>query len=171
MPAEEAERAGQALARHLAAAPEFARCARLVLYAALPDELPMGSVADLARSAGKRTLWPRMRTDGGLGFAGARREDLLPGRYGVREPPARAPEEALGPDVLLLVPGVAFDDRGNRLGRGRGYWDRALAGVEGAIVFGVGYELQIVASVPREAHDRPMDALLTEAGIRRIGRS
>ena len=76
---------------------------------------------------------------------------------------------AFGPDVLVLVPGVAFDERGGRLGRGAGHWDRTLAGATGAVAFGVGYELQIVERVPLEAHDRPVAALITERGIRRFG--
>ncbi len=105
-------------------------------------------------------------------FARAERvEELRPGRYGVREPAATAAVEALGSDVLVLVPGVAFDESGGRLGRGRGIWDRALADARGAVVFGVGYELQVVERIPREAHDRPMDALVTERGIRRFGTS
>ena len=105
-------------------------------------------------------------------FARAERiEELRPGRYGVPEPPATAAVETLGPDALALVPGVAFDERGGRLGRGGGAWDRALADARGAVVFGVGYELQIIARVPREAHDRAMDALLTETGMRRFGTS
>ena len=107
-----------------------------------------------------------------MGFGWADRvESLVPGRYGVREPPATAPLETLGPDVLALVPGVAFDTGGGRLGRGAGLWDRALTDVRGAVIFGVGYELQIIDTVPRGAHDRPIDALLTEAGIRRFART
>jgi 5-formyltetrahydrofolate cyclo-ligase len=71
----------------------------------------------------------------------------------------------------VLVPGVAFDTGGGRLGRGAGFWDRALIDARGAVIFGVGYELQIIDTVPRDAHDRPIDALLTEAGIRRFARS
>jgi 5-formyltetrahydrofolate cyclo-ligase len=103
-------------------------------------------------------------------FAHADRiESLVPGRYGVREPAPSAPSEALGPDVLVLVPGVAFDATGGRLGRGMGLWDRALAEERGAVVVGVGYELQWVERVPREPHDRLVSAVLTEAGIRRCG--
>lgn len=98
-------------------------------------------------------------------------EDLRPGRYGVEEPPADAPSEGLGPDVLVLVPGVAFDGRGGRLGRGRGIWDRALVARRGAVVFGVGFELQFVEAVPQEEHDQLMDALVTEVGIRRFSRA
>lgn len=144
----------------------------MVLYAALPDELPLTDVLAAARAAGKTPLWPRVLADGRMVFARAERvEDLRPGRYGVPEPSAAAEAEGLGEGVLALVPGVAFDERGGRLGRGGGIWDRALAEASGGVIFGVGYELQVVERVPRETHDRSLDALLTEHGIRRFAAS
>jgi 5-formyltetrahydrofolate cyclo-ligase len=162
--------AGRQVARHLAALPEYERCRRLVVYAALPDELPLSEAVQRALVDGKRVLWPRVGADARMTFAAADRvESLVPGRYGVREPPPSAPSEPLGSDVLVLVPGVAFDPSGGRLGRGAGVWDRALAEVRGTVVFGVGYEDQWVERVPREAHDRLVHAVLTEAGLRRCG--
>ena len=153
-------------------APEYRRCSRLVAYAALPDELPLAPVVARARADGKRTLLPRVTDRFEMVLSSVDRiEDLEPGRYGVREPPADAPVELLASDVLVLVPGVAFDRRGGRLGRGGGSWDRSLATRRGAIVFGVGFELQVVEAVPQEEHDQPMDALVTEAGIRRFARA
>jgi 5-formyltetrahydrofolate cyclo-ligase len=160
--------AARTIAGHLEALPEYARCVRLVLYAALPDELPLNEVPRRALAAGKRLLWPRLHDHGRMTFAAVDRiESLVTGRYGVREPAPSVPPEELGPDVLVLVPGVAFDSSGGRLGRGGGIWDRALAEARGAVVFGVGYELQVVDRVPREAHDRLVDAVLTEVGLRR----
>lgn len=160
------------MARHLGSSLEYGRCRRLVVYAALPDELPLTHVIERAVAEGKRLLWPRVLSEARMSFGSVDRvESLVPGRYGVREPPANAPVEILGPDVLVLVPGVGFDACGGRLGRGAGLWDRALEDARGAVIFGVGYELQIMDTVPREAHDRPIDALLTEAGIRRFGPS
>lgn len=143
-----------------------------MVYAALADELPLEPAIERAAAAGKRLLWPRVGGTGRMTFGAVDRiESLVEGRYGVREPPASVPAEALGPDALVLVPGVAFDAGGGRLGRGKGLWDRALAEACGAVVFGVGYELQVAESVPREAHDRLVDGLVTEAGIRRFGRA
>jgi 5-formyltetrahydrofolate cyclo-ligase len=160
--------AGRAAAEHLAASPEYRRCLRIVAYAELAGELPLGGVVERARADGKVVLWPRLRPDGGLDFAPCSRvEELVAGRYGVREPPLATPAVSSGPDVLLLVPGLAFDAAGGRLGRGGGAWDRALAEARGAVAFGVGYEFQVVNAVPREAHDRSVDALLTERGARR----
>jgi 5-formyltetrahydrofolate cyclo-ligase len=144
----------------------------LVLYAALPDELPTRPLYELARSLGKVLLWPRIAAGGGLEFAPCRRwEDLVPGRYGVLAPPPGEGSVALGEDALLLVPGVAFDHRGGRLGRGGGYYDRVLGeiGKGGPLSLGVGFEFQLVEEVPRESHDRTLDALVTESRWRRIG--
>jgi 5-formyltetrahydrofolate cyclo-ligase len=172
MSRDEAEQAGKRVANWLSSAVEYRRCRRLVVYAELPDELPLRQVRALAQRAGKELLWPRTSGAKGLVFASVDHvEKLRPGRYGVREPGAEARVESLGRDVLVLAPGVAFDLQGGRLGRGGGLWDRALADVQGATVFGVGYELQVIERVPHEGHDCRMDGLVTEAGIRRFTRA
>ena len=159
------------MALHLSGTPEYQRCRRLALYAELPDELPLACVVERAQADGKRLLFPRTTSEQRLSFCRVERvEELQPGRYGVREPSADAPGEALGPDVLVLVPGVAFDDGGGRLGRGGGAWDRVLSDRRGSAAFGVAFELQVVERVPREPHDQALDALVTEAGIRRFSR-
>ena len=142
-----------------------------MLYAELPGELPLAPVVSLAQRDGKRLLFPRTLPGHQLEWSGVDRiEDLRPGRYGVREPSADATVEALGPDVLVLVPGLAFDEQGGRLGRGGGAWDRALAARWGARVFGVCFESQLIERIPREEHDQAMDALLTETRLRRFSR-
>jgi 5-formyltetrahydrofolate cyclo-ligase len=70
----------------------------------------------------------------------------------------------------VMVPGLAFDRRGGRLGRGRGFFDSFLRSVKGhACTIGVAYELQVVQEVPREAHDEAVDCLCTERGVVRAG--
>jgi len=86
-------------------------------------------------------------------------DSLEPGAWGLREPPAWEPVETPG---LLLVPGVAFDPRGGRLGMGGGWYDRLLAGAATSV--GVAFNWQMVPDVPTEAHDRPVDAVLTPDG-------
>lgn len=170
--AEEVRAAGQSAAERLAGAPEFRERARLVLYAALPDELPTRPLYEIARDCGKVLLWPRTAGRGRLEFAPCDRwEDLTPERYGVLAPPPEREGVRLGPADLLLVPGVAFDLRGGRLGRGGGYFDRALGevGEAGPLSLGVGFELQLVDEVPREPHDRAVGAVLTECRLQRVG--
>jgi 5-formyltetrahydrofolate cyclo-ligase len=168
---DEVRTAGQLVAQRLAEAPEFRERARLVLYAALADELPTRFLYEIARASGKVLLWPRTAGQGRLEFAPCRRwEDLVLERYGVLAPPPGQAGVGLGPEDLLLVPGVAFDLRGGRLGRGRGYFDRALGeiGEGGPLSLGVGFEFQLVEEVPREPHDRSVAAVLTERRLQRV---
>ncbi len=86
---------------------------------------------------------------------------LRPGRFGILEPAGEG-EAALPPQVeVVLVPGLAFDARGGRLGWGRGYYDRALAQAPGARRVGVCLEAGLVESVPMQAHDLPMHVVVT----------
>lgn len=85
------------------------------------------------------------------------------GAHGIREP-ATAPA-ASGCDLrVIVVPGVAFDAKGGRLGHGRGHFDRMLAESKGLLV-GLCFESQLVEEVPMEAHDIPMDVVITEKRI------
>ena len=85
---------------------------------------------------------------------------LIPGRFGTLHP-ERDPIE---PDVLL-VPLLAFDRRGRRLGYGAGFYDRTLAALAGRRTIGCAFAVQEVAEVPVEAHDRRMDVIATEVGV------
>ena len=165
---EGAWQAAEAVVTHLAASDAYRRARRIVLYAELPGELPVAPIAGRVQADGLPQLWPRQRPDGALDVvACAGAEELVPGRHGVREPPAARGRAVLGRGDLVLVPGLAFDPKGGRLGRGGGAWDRTLADAAGAIAVGIGYEFQVVALVPGEAHDRSLAALLTECGFRR----
>jgi 5-formyltetrahydrofolate cyclo-ligase len=87
-----------------------------------------------------------------------------PGALGIPEPTGpRLGAEALARVDAVLVPALAADRRGNRLGRGRGYYDRALASVAAQVV-AVVYDDELLASVPAEPHDRQVDAILTPSG-------
>jgi 5-formyltetrahydrofolate cyclo-ligase len=86
--------------------------------------------------------------------------DLVNGRFGVREPAAHCPALPLNRLDFILVPGVAFDPSGCRLGRGRGYYDRLLSATRG-IRCGVAYEQQIRSKIPVEPHDIHVDYVAT----------
>ncbi len=113
---------------------------------------------------GMSIAFPRVsRRDAALDFhivpAG---EVLMPGSYGIPEPLAHWPSAT--PQVLL-VPLLAFDARGHRLGYGGGYYDRTLAALD-VPAFGIAYAGQEVGSLPAEPHDRTLTGILTEAGLR-----
>ncbi len=97
-------------------------------------------------------------------FFARSREELVPGAFGVMEPRDSAIAADGSPFDLILVPGMAFDRSGGRLGRGKGYYDRYLAAASG-FKAGVCFDDQVVGEIPREAHDVPMDALVTPSGI------
>lgn len=148
--------------------PEFEAARRVALYVALPDEVPMDPLATAARASGRELLLPRSSPDGSV-FAGVQSVGALRvGRFGVLEPPPDAPAATLGTRDLVLVPGVAFDRAGGRLGRGSGWYDRALPhGVDSPRLFGVGFAFQLVDSVPMAPHDRAVDGFVSEQGILR----
>ena len=160
--AQERARYSAAICGRLLEMPEL-RAARTILsYRALPDE------ADLAALEGElaaRFVYPRAL---GAGVMEARLPSgpFRTGRYGVEEPdPACsrpvAPEEI---DAVLL-PCVAFDAAGNRLGHGAGYYDCYLARCPGALRVCVAFEAQRLERVATEAHDGRADRIVTEKGI------
>ena len=92
---------------------------------------------------------------------GSTRGSLAPGKYGLPEPvgPRLAPE-AIADAAVVIVPGVAADRTGMRMGRGAGYYDRSLAHATGAIA-AILHPNEVVDAVPHDAHDLPVDAVIT----------
>ena len=169
LPPEAARAAGKSVAERVLALPEVQAAERVALYAALPDELPTRPLFEALGTAGKVRLLPRVRGEE-LEF---RRVDswgaLRRAGLGVLEPPPEAAALALTAGDVVLVPGVAFDAAGNRLGRGRGYYDRAFAESGGApLRVGLAYALQRVERVPCDSRDRRVDAIVTERGLHRV---
>lgn len=139
--------------------PEFAAARCVGLFCALPDE-PDTSAALAAWSRRKRIVVPRVEGEK-MRFYDYDPATMVCGAFGIAEPGAGArvcrPEEI----DLMVVPGVAFDRRGVRLGRGKGFYDRYLAqpGVR-AVKIGTCYAHQIVDALPVEPHDVTMDRVV-----------
>ncbi len=119
---------------------------------------------------GKKLCFPRSRNREGayhMAEASSRDGGFTSGNYGILEPresePVVASVKLSG--IPWLVPGIAFDLRGNRIGRGNGVYDRFLEGVEGEKI-GICFKNQIAGEIPSEAHDRKMDILVSEDGVR-----
>ncbi|HEU6447037.1 MAG TPA: 5-formyltetrahydrofolate cyclo-ligase [Verrucomicrobiae bacterium] len=87
-------------------------------------------------------------------------ENVVVGKFGIREPDSNCEEIALDKFDLVLVPGMAFGGNGNRLGRGRGFYDRILAQASG-IKCGVAYDFQLMETIPVEAHDATVHFIVT----------
>lgn len=135
----------------------------ILLYAPRRDELDIAPLADAALAAFKRLALPRydpqMRVYRACQIT-TPLNDVPVGQFGIREPGTDAPDVRLNELDLILIPGVAFDEHGGRLGRGRGYYDRLLAGVQ-AMKCGLGYDLQVHPQIPVEPHDILLDGILT----------
>lgn len=168
---EQARAAGEAVAARLAAAGELGRCRRVALYAESAGELPTRALWRLARERDLPVLWPRL-APGGLEFARCDdAEALEPGALGIRAPGPACEAVALGPGDLVVVPAVALDGVGRRLGRGGGHYDRALAGADAlrSLRVGVGYDFQLVEEVPAGEGDESVDLVVTERVLVRTG--
>jgi len=160
---------GRAAVRHLAADPALLHARRVALFAATPGEIPTRPLFELLRRMGRSALLPRIRQGDGLDFVALQRwDDLRPGAQGVPEPPEGAAAVALGRGDLVLVPGLGFDRRGRRIGRGGGHYDRTFPpGAQAPLLLGFAFACQLVGEVPTLAHDRWMDGLVTEHGVLR----
>lgn len=142
----------------------FRAARRVVLYASFGGEVDLTSLAAVALNDGKAVYYPRVAGDR-LEFLRADPRALRPGRFGVPEPPDGAALEPDAEGALFVVPGLAFDLRGTRLGRGAGYYDRALPHHPGARRIGIAFEFQIMPRLPEAAGDVPMSAVVTDARL------
>jgi 5-formyltetrahydrofolate cyclo-ligase len=161
-PAERAAASAAIRERVLNSAP-WQAARRVLLFRALPDAPYLDALFDAARAAGKTVALPRYSAALGAYEAALVRDlsqECATGRHGVVEPGAQCPRVALNQLDLALVPGVAFDPAGRRLGRGKGYYDRLLAGFRG-IRCGVAFDVQVVAVLPEEPHDVKLNCLAT----------
>ncbi|MHC1768774.1 MAG: 5-formyltetrahydrofolate cyclo-ligase [Verrucomicrobiia bacterium] len=136
---------------------------RVLCYAPRGDELDLTPLIDAAAREGKRIALPRFDVATRLYEAceiDCPISQLMLGYSGIREPSADCPVVPFGQLDLVLVPGLAFDVRGGRLGRGRAFYDRILANIRGAKC-GVAYEEQVRPSIPLESHDVLIHCLVT----------
>ena len=135
----------------------------ILFFAPLPDELDVWPVLELSLALGTTCALPFF--DAEKKTYGAREikklaTDIVPGKFGVREAAFSCAEIPLDKFDLVLVPGMAFDLNGNRLGRGRGFYDRLLQTASG-VKCGVCYDIQLLENVPTEPHDAKVDFVLT----------
>jgi 5-formyltetrahydrofolate cyclo-ligase len=144
----------------------------ILFFAPLPDELDVWPVLALALALGTNCALPFFDTEKKI--YGARQlqnlaTDITTGKFGVREPAVTCAELPLDRFDLVLVPGLAFDLKGNRLGRGRGFYDRLLEKASG-IKCGVGHDFQLLEKIPAEPHDAKVDFILTPSRCVKAGK-
>jgi 5-formyltetrahydrofolate cyclo-ligase len=169
MPAREASQKSQALAERALAWPPMARARRVLVYLSMAGEAGTGVLIERLLEAGVEVSGPKVDWDART-ISPARitdaMADVVQGPLGVPEPAPHTAGVALQSIDVVLVPALAFDLRGFRLGRGAGFYDRLLAekGRRG-LALGYGFEGQLVHRVPTEPHDARLDALATERRV------
>jgi 5-formyltetrahydrofolate cyclo-ligase len=172
----DAESMGETFARGARELAELAGASTVAAYVSVGREPGTRALLDALRGRGVRVLLPVLLPDNDLDWAayeGA--ESLAKAGRGLWEPtgPRLGPEAVCEADVVLL-PGLAVDERGMRLGRGGGSYDRVLARLARAdahpSLVVLLYANEVVARVPEEPHDHPVHAVVTPEGVRRFER-
>ena len=137
--------------------------ARIALYASVRNEVPTEAIFNQLRQRKYRTYFPRV-TSGMVEFV---RVDVWSemelGAWGIPEPKSGKAEPVGGMDAIV-VPGLAFDESGVRMGFGKGYYDRALQGFVGRKI-GLAYDFQVLDAIPRVVTDLVCDWIVTETRL------
>jgi 5-formyltetrahydrofolate cyclo-ligase len=157
--------AGHRIRKLLTGLPEYQAARRVGCYLAMPREAQTSRFIQACRADGKEVFVPAYRAKAEV-YQWARLDEtaeLKVGKWGIQEPNAPRWGAAHKLD-LVVIPGVAFDRKGRRLGHGKGYFDRLLAECRGFKV-GLALERQLVKRAPVEAHDVILDAVVTETKI------
>lgn len=161
--------------------PLFQSAREIYCYASLPDEVSTAGLMDEAWKAGKRVAVPRVTDEGKMDFFYIESlAELSPGYYGISEPalnvgrlalPEPVSKTGIYPDsdveesrTLILLPGAAFDKKGNRIGYGKGFYDRYLHRFPKCRRIGIAYSLQCVDEILAEPFDISVEAVITEKG-------
>jgi 5-formyltetrahydrofolate cyclo-ligase len=143
----------------------FSNSQRIAIFAALPHEPDLSLLHALFPQ--KQFLYPLVTSDTEMDFhLVTNPASLKTGAFGILEPNPQVHPPVLVDDIdLVLVPGLAFDLHGNRLGQGRGFYDLFLRQIPTTPTIGITYGSQLVPRIPTEPHDRRMSFLATNRGV------
>lgn len=139
------------------------------LYSSVNNEVLTDGIFEDAIAIRKRVYFPRVRfSDQSLEWIRVwNKDNLVPGLWRVPEPQGEPVGLRFGPSgAVIFVPGLGFDMEGNRLGRGRGYYDRFLSSSHhSAVIVGLAYEFQLLPRIPADKRDQRVDYVVTEKRI------
>ena len=162
VPAEEKLRRSEVVMRRVEQTPLFAEAKVVLLYWSMADEVQTHAFVNRWYKD-KVVLLPCVDGDDLVLRQYTGPECLVAGeQFGIGEPASTPEWTALDKVDLIMVPGVAFDRTGNRMGRGRGFYDRLLKSTPHAAKIGVAYDFQLLDSIPVEPHDVAMDCVITD---------
>lgn len=155
--AEELAAQSELILQKLALHPAFQEAKRVMLYASLPDEVQTMAFIDEWKER-KQIILPTVVGDDIVPVEVKAGSRMVEGDFHILEPDDKPYE---GGFDLIVVPGMAFDREGHRLGRGKGYYDRFLAKYPEVKTIGICFDFQLLESIPTEPHDRPVEDVIS----------
>lgn len=164
--AEQAALSSEQVSRHILACDAYRKAHCIMGYLAFGKELSVDAVLLAALAEGKTVVVPLVTSATEMTPVVLRNmHDFELDRYGIRS--VRQPAEQIAPQNidLVLVPGVAFDREGGRLGMGAGYYDRFLPQAKRAVLMGVTYDCLLQSELPKDEYDVCMQLLASESGV------
>lgn len=140
---------------------EFESAKVVGTYYAVGSEVTTELIIKRATILGKKIALPRVEEDKITFYEPSSTKSLIRGRFGILEP---QPYEQMNDIDILIVPGIAFDKKGNRLGYGMGFYDRLLS-CKRTFSIGLAYSFQLLENLPHDKYDKRLDAIASEDGI------
>ena len=140
---------------------EFKSAKTVAAYHAFGSEARTDMIIEQAGALGKKVALPSVEGESLAFYELSSGKYLVKGRFGIMEPLPYGPVDRID---LLIVPGVAFDKKGYRLGYGKGYYDKFLARKK-IFAIGLGYSFQLLGRLPKGKYDKKLDAVATEDGV------
>jgi 5-formyltetrahydrofolate cyclo-ligase len=140
---------------------EFETAKVVGTYYALGSEVTTELIIKRAKILGKKIALPRVEEDKITFYELSSMKSLIRSRFGILEP---SPYEQMSDIDILIVPGIAFDKKGNRLGYGMGFYDRLLS-CKRTFSIGLAYSFQLLENLPHDKYDKRLDAIASEDGI------
>ena len=163
MSGEEVRKKSDQICKNIIASEIFRKSEKILAYAPLGNEVDIRPVIEEGWRQNKRIAFPKVFGDTMKYFEISDFTELEEGTFHVMEP--KENHSVDWADALVLVPGVAFDRKKNRMGYGKGYYDRFFEGKTSCVELGVAYELQVAEQLPTEENDLPMEYLVTEESL------
>lgn len=165
------QRRGEQIQQSAGNLPQLRKAEHIMIYVGHRSEVQTGTLISRLLAAGKHVYVPWCDGEELRLFRLESGVELQPGAFGIPEPPPElrrlSGRTGRASDLqAVLVPGIAFDRRGHRLGQGKGYYDRLLSQVShGCVSIGLAYDIQLVERIPTETHDVALDLIVTESEI------
>lgn len=165
LPAEACDTRSSEIAKRVLALPEMKKAAIVLAFASIGNEVRTRPIIDTLHRVGTRIALPRI-IEGGLSLHEVKPDtELVEGAFSVPEPPADALAVQASEVDFALIPALAVDPHGYRIGYGGGYYDKLLPSLVAASTCAIAYDFQLIAEVPRLPFDAAVDLIVTDARV------